>query len=364
MLLKIKFLAAAPHGNRRILFASQPAPLPCSLRYSMLPVLKLQWQWIVSTINTSGAVRWYSLVCRTSWKLFSLRPYQWYHARNADTPKYDFSGELFKVFLLLCNVLLSCLYKVNWNCKMLLNVKSLLFSMLPFIFQNFHSYWYYSSYTLLELAFAPLLSFTTYEQSIQRRWYNTLLICHIYLILAHTPSYTSRYTLFIPFFSFWRIRLIRTSHLNTLKIFNPGIFIRHNIQCYRNNQQKEPILSFWRIRLQPPLVTGHTGLHDNATSADACRWGGVTNPIRIHVKWTYLWKIIKKIRNWIIGLKFFPLESENSLLHVKKKKLFKKKFPTTVQICRLENIEHKSMKQVSYGGKYSLSASRAHQSHL
>ncbi len=35
-----------------------------------------------------------------------------------------------------------------------------------------------------------------------------------------------------------------------------------------------------------------------------------------------------------------------------------------VQICRLENIKHKSMKQVSYSGKYSLSASRAHQSHL
>ncbi len=33
------------------------------------------------------------------------------------------------------------------------------------------------------------------------------------------------------------------------------------------------------------------------------------------------------------------------------------------QICRLENIEHKSMKQVSYSGKYSLSASRAHHSH-
>ncbi len=30
----------------------------------------------------------------------------------------------------------------------------------------------------------------------------------------------------------------------------------------------------------------------------------------------------------------------------------------------LENIEHKSMKQVSYSGKYSLSASRAHQCHL
>ncbi len=37
---------------------------------------------------------------------------------------------------------------------------------------------------------------------------------------------------------------------------------------------------------------------------------------------------------------------------------------TTVQIYRLENMEHKSMKQVSYSGKFSLSASRAHQSHL
>ncbi len=43
------------------------------------------------------------------------------------------------------------------------------------------------------------------------------------------------------------------------------------------------------------------------------------------------------------------------------KKIFiKKNSPTTVQICRLENVEHKSMKQVSYSGKYSLSASRAH----
>ncbi len=35
-----------------------------------------------------------------------------------------------------------------------------------------------------------------------------------------------------------------------------------------------------------------------------------------------------------------------------------------VQICRFENIEHRSMKQFSYSGKYPLSASRAHQSHL
>ncbi len=44
--------------------------------------------------------------------------------------------------------------------------------------------------------------------------------------------------------------------------------------------------------------------------------------------------------------------------------LKKKTTPTMVQIFRLENIEHKNIKQVSYSGKYSLSASRAHQSHL
>ncbi len=35
-----------------------------------------------------------------------------------------------------------------------------------------------------------------------------------------------------------------------------------------------------------------------------------------------------------------------------------------VQICRLENIEHENIKQISYSGKYSLLARRAHQSHL
>ncbi len=35
-----------------------------------------------------------------------------------------------------------------------------------------------------------------------------------------------------------------------------------------------------------------------------------------------------------------------------------------IQIYRLGNIEHKSMKQVSYSAKYSLSASRGHHSHL
>ncbi len=60
----------------------------------------------------------------------------------------------------------------------------------------------------------------------------------------------------------------------------------------------------------------------------------------------------------------FPVPSKQ-IHSCKKKKIFKKKTtPTTVQICRLENIEHKIMKQVSYSGKYSFSACRAHQSHL
>ncbi len=59
------------------------------------------------------------------------------------------------------------------------------------------------------------------------------------------------------------------------------------------------------------------------------------------------------------------LGETNRLKKIVNKKIFiKKKSPTTVQICRPENKEHKSMKQVSYSGKYSLSASRAHQSHL
>ncbi len=35
-----------------------------------------------------------------------------------------------------------------------------------------------------------------------------------------------------------------------------------------------------------------------------------------------------------------------------------------LQICRIENIEQKRMKQVSYSDKYSFSASRNHHSHL
>ncbi len=75
---------------------------------------------------------------------------------------------------------------------------------------------------------------------------------------------------------------------------------------------------FWGIVAWPPLVTGLPRLHDNAASTDACRWSVVTNARRIYVKWIHFWKIVKKIRNWIIGLKFFSLESENSLLNVKK----------------------------------------------
>ncbi len=65
----------------------------------------------------------------------------------------------------------------------------------------------------------------------------------------------------------------------------------------------------------------------------------------------------------ILAAKLLYKEIINLSTRIYKKIIIKKtKSPTTVQICRLENIEHKSMKQVSYSGKYSLSASRAHPS--
>ncbi len=45
---------------------------------------------------------------------------------------------------------------------------------------------------------------------------------------------------------------------------------------------------------RPPLVTVHPGLHNNTASADTCRRSVVMNTIIIHVKGTYLWKIVKK----------------------------------------------------------------------
>ncbi len=50
-----------------------------------------------------------------------------------------------------------------------------------------------------------------------------------------------------------------------------------------------------------------------------------------------------------------PLDTEKKIIKITS---------TIVQICKPENIEHKSMKQVSYSGKYSFSTCRAHQSHL
>ncbi len=62
------------------------------------------------------------------------------------------------------------------------------------------------------------------------------------------------------------------------------------------------------------------------------------------------------IRNLMLNIFLFNNFFEKNII-------FKKITPTMVQICRLENIEHKNMKQVSHSGTYSLSASRAHQSH-
>ncbi len=57
---------------------------------------------------------------------------------------------------------------------------------------------------------------------------------------------------------------------------------------------------------------------------------------------------------------WWPSKETSVLPQKQTRKIINKKNLTTEKICRLENIEHKSMKQVSYSGKYSLSASQSH----
>ncbi len=87
---------------------------------------------------SSMRYRPYLLTSQNYGKTTYLTPYRtsfrWYHARRANAPKQDLSGQRFKVFWMFCSALLSRLYEVPWNYKMLLNMKCMLFSMVPFIF--------------------------------------------------------------------------------------------------------------------------------------------------------------------------------------------------------------------------------------
>ncbi len=86
--------------------------------------------------------------------------------------KCDQDFEVGKLFLknwyrwknFLCGILVPKFSYLEKRCKkVVFNMRSMLLSMEPFISQNFHSYWDYSSYDLLELVFTTLFSFTTYE---------------------------------------------------------------------------------------------------------------------------------------------------------------------------------------------------------
>ncbi len=70
-------------------------------------------------------------------------------------------------------------------------------------------------------------------------------------------------------------------------------WIHFPIPVFQIWQSLEPTTStLGRDRPRPPLLTGRTGLHDNAASADACRRSVVINAIRIHI-WTHFWRIVK-----------------------------------------------------------------------
>ncbi len=66
-----------------------------------------------------------------------------------------------------------------------------------------------------------------------------------------------------------------------------------------------------------------------------------------------------RMYHWVLIWFWFTVLS---VILTQKNNYLKKK-TTTVQICRLKNKEHKSMKQASYNSKYSLSASRTHHSY-
>ncbi len=112
----------------------------------------------------------------------------------------------------------------------------------------------------------------------------------------------------LPYFRKFRKILPKKISSNIWTTLNILRSISKNLENYSGK--------FQEIQSQtwPPLVSGLPGLHDNAPSADACRWSVVTNAIRIHVKLTHLWKLVKKsgigLSIWI----FFPLDSENGLL--------------------------------------------------
>ncbi len=73
--------------------------------------------------------------------------------------KENFEESSLKFFFTVLHSVIITSLRSYWNYKMPLNTKFRLFLMVPFIFQNFHSYWCYSSYTLLELASLPSVQF-------------------------------------------------------------------------------------------------------------------------------------------------------------------------------------------------------------
>ncbi len=86
-----------------------------------------------------------------------------------------------------------------------------------------------------------LLSSTTYEQSIQWPWCNMPLLCQTYFILAHTPIAQVDTQFCSLFFLFWRIQLIRISHLNTFFSWRQ----RRKISSVSRVSIRYPLNNFW-----------------------------------------------------------------------------------------------------------------------
>ncbi len=126
--------------------------------------------------------------------------------QKGECAKMRFLKRVVQSFLTALHCLQCVIITSLWSYLKLQNAiqheKHVLFSMVTFIFQNFHSYWYYSSYALLELPFTPFCPPPLWTVLPMKMVLYSLNVSHLPHFGAHTPNYTSRYTLFILFSHF------------------------------------------------------------------------------------------------------------------------------------------------------------------
>ncbi len=138
----------------------------------------------------------------------------------------------------------------------------------------------------LETYFLSL--FTQILQNLELLFSNVLFFIHIFQLAFFLFSFPTW-----NFFSDINF-LYPCFYVNRPLIFWSKIFLWYLFSVARFLIWESPKRFCWSIVMglaMATLLTGLPGLHDNAASADACRWSVVMNAIWIHVKWTIFEKL-------------------------------------------------------------------------